>query len=194
MAGLQRNVMVRTASTDRRCRELEILGVKHELNSRRGSMTVTISRLYDSHNDAQQVVQRLESAGVAHSNVSIVANNSDSWFNTDKKVDRDGVDDRAEGAGKGAAISAGVGGAAGLLPGLACRRSPASDPLSQRVGWPRPRLARPQEPPPAVSSVRSRRPAFRRRMLNLTQKASVAAVRWCRRVSRTPTSPALIQY
>jgi len=27
MAGLQRNVMVRTASTDRRCRELEILGV-----------------------------------------------------------------------------------------------------------------------------------------------------------------------
>ena len=52
-----------------------------------------------------------------NSDISIVANNSDSWFNTDKKVDRDrdGVDDRAEGAGKGAGIGAGVGGAAGLL-------------------------------------------------------------------------------
>ena len=61
-------------------------------------MTVTISRLYDNHNDAQQAVRRLESAGVPHSDISIVANNSDSWFNTDKKVDRDrdGVDDRVE--------------------------------------------------------------------------------------------------
>ena len=94
-------------------------------------MTVTISRLYDNHNDAQKAVQRLESAGVPHSDISIVANNSDSWFNTDKKVDRDrdGVDDRAEGAGKGAGIGAGVGGAAAFSPGSACWRSPASDPL-----------------------------------------------------------------
>ena len=67
-------------------------------------MTVTISRLYDDHNDAQQAVRRLEAAGVPHSDISIVANNSDSWFNSEKKVDRDrdGVDDRAEGAGKAA--------------------------------------------------------------------------------------------
>src|SRR6185369_11363260 len=84
-------------------------------------MTVTISRLYDNHNDAQQAVRRLESAGVPHSDISIVANNSDSWFNADKKVDRDrdGVDDRAEGAGKGAGIGAGVGGAAGWLAATA---------------------------------------------------------------------------
>ena len=83
-------------------------------------MTVTISRLYDNHNDAQRAVGRLEAAGVPHSEISLVANNSDGWFNTDKKVDRDrdGVDDRAEGAGKGAGIGAGVGGTAGLLPGL----------------------------------------------------------------------------
>ena len=83
-------------------------------------MTVTISRLYDNHNDAQRAVGRLEAAGVPHSDISIVANNSDSWFNTDKKVDRDhdGVDDRAESAGKGAGIGAGVGGTAGLLAGL----------------------------------------------------------------------------
>ena len=67
-------------------------------------MTVTISRLYDSYADAQKAVQSLEGAGVPHSDISIVANNSDSWYGTDKKVDRDrdGVDDRAEGAGKGA--------------------------------------------------------------------------------------------
>jgi hypothetical protein len=99
-------------------------------------VTVTISRLYDSHNDAQQALQRLESAGVPHSDISIVANNSDSWFNTDKKVDRDrdGVDDRAEGAGKGAGIGAGVGGAAGLLAGLGLLAIPGLGPVVA-AGW-----------------------------------------------------------
>src|ERR1700721_3792867 len=82
-------------------------------------MTVTISRLYDNYPDAQRAVQGLESAGVPHSDISIVANNSDNWY-SGKKVDRDGngVDDRAEGAGKGAGIGAGLGGAAGLPAGL----------------------------------------------------------------------------
>src|ERR1700747_2596196 len=99
-------------------------------------MTVTISRLYDNHNDAQQAVRRLESAGVPHSDISIVANNSDSWFNTDKKVDRDrdGVDDRAEGAGKGAGIGAGLGGAAGLLAGLGLLAIPGLGPVVA-AGW-----------------------------------------------------------
>jgi hypothetical protein len=99
-------------------------------------MTVTISRLYDNHNDAQQAVRRLESAGVPHSDISLVANNSDSWFNTDKKVDRDhdGVDDRAEGAGKGAGIGAGVGGTAGLLAGLGLLAIPGLGPVSALLG------------------------------------------------------------
>jgi hypothetical protein len=99
-------------------------------------MTVTISRLYDNHNDAQQAVQRLESAGVPHSEISIVANNSDSWFNSDKKVDRDrdGVDDRAEGAGKGAGIGAGIGGTAGLLTGLGLLAIPGLGPVVA-AGW-----------------------------------------------------------
>ena len=99
-------------------------------------MTVTISRLYDTHNDAQQAVRRLESAGVPHSDISIVANNSDSWFNSDKKVDRDrdGVDDRAEGAGKGAGIGAGVGGTAGLLAGLGLLAIPGLGPVVA-AGW-----------------------------------------------------------
>ena len=69
-------------------------------------MTVTISRLYDSYSDAEKAVRGLEAAGVPHSDISIVANNSDNWYSTDKKVDRyrDGVDDRAEGAATGAGL------------------------------------------------------------------------------------------
>jgi len=159
-------------------------------------MTVTISRLYDNHDDAQHAVRRLESAGVPHSDISIVANNSDSWFNTDKKVDRDhnGVDDRAKGAGKGAGIGAGVVALPALLPGSACWQSPAADPLSQLVGWPRRRLAPPQEQLPAVLSERSRRPAFRNRVLTPMPTASVAAARWCRHEWPMRTGPASMRY
>jgi hypothetical protein len=99
-------------------------------------MTATISRLYDNYADAQKAVQSLESAGVPHSDISIVANNSDNWFSRGKKVDRDrdGVDDRAEGAGKGAGIGAGVGGAAGLLAGLGLLAIPGLGPVVA-AGW-----------------------------------------------------------
>jgi hypothetical protein len=99
-------------------------------------MTVTISRLYDTYTQAQAAVQRLETAGVPHSDISIVANNSDNWFSTDKKVDRDrdGTDDRAEGAGKGAGIGAGVGGTAGLLAGLGLLAIPGLGPVVA-AGW-----------------------------------------------------------
>src|SRR5437899_2989718 len=99
-------------------------------------MTVTISRLYDTPTQAQAAVRRLEAAGVPHSDISIVANNADSWFNTDKKVDRDrdGVDDRAEGAGTGAGIGAGVGGTAGLLAGLGLLAIPGLGPVVA-AGW-----------------------------------------------------------
>ena len=99
-------------------------------------MTVVISRLYDSYPDAEKAVRGLEAAGVPHSDISIVANNSDNWWNTDKKTDRDrdGVDDRAESAGKGAGIGAGVGGAAGLLAGLGLLAIPGLGPVVA-AGW-----------------------------------------------------------
>src|ERR1700759_5584258 len=99
-------------------------------------MTVTISRLYDTYADAQRAVQGLESAGVPHSEISLVANNSDNWYDSGKKLDRDhdGVDDRAEGAGKGAGIGAGVGGAAGLLAGLGLLAIPGLGPVVA-AGW-----------------------------------------------------------
>jgi hypothetical protein len=99
-------------------------------------MTVTISRLYDNYADAQRAVTGLEAAGVPHSDISIVANNSDNWYSADRKVDRDadGVDDRAEGAGKGAGIGAGVGAAAGLLTGLGLLAIPGLGPVVA-AGW-----------------------------------------------------------
>jgi hypothetical protein len=99
-------------------------------------MTVTISRLYDDYVDAQRAVTGLEAAGVPHSDITIVANNSDNWYSADRKIDRDadGVDDRAEGAGKGAVIGAGVGGAAGLLAGLGLLAIPGIGPVVA-AGW-----------------------------------------------------------
>ena len=107
-------------------------------------MTVTISRLYDNYTEAQRAVADLEAAGVAHSNISIVANNSDSWYDKNKTTttttankvdrDRDGVDDRAEGAGTGAGIGAGIGGAAGLLTGLGLLAIPGVGPVVA-AGW-----------------------------------------------------------
>jgi hypothetical protein len=98
-------------------------------------MTATISRLYDNYADAQKAVQGLEAAGVPHADISIVANNSDNWYGG-SKVDRDhdGVDDRAEGAGKGADMGAGLGGAAGLLAGLGLLAIPGLGPVVA-AGW-----------------------------------------------------------
>jgi hypothetical protein len=100
-------------------------------------MTATISRLYDTYADAERAVTRLEGAGVPHSDISIVANNSDNWYGSRSgKVDRDrdGVDDRAEGAGTGAGIGAGLGGAAGLLAGLGLLAIPGLGPVVA-AGW-----------------------------------------------------------
>jgi hypothetical protein len=99
-------------------------------------MTVTISRLYDTYADAQQAVRGLEAAGIPHSDISIVANNSDNWYSAGNKVDRDrdGADDRAESAGKGAGIGAGIGGTAGLLAGLGLLAIPGLGPVVA-AGW-----------------------------------------------------------
>lgn len=63
-----------------------------------------------------------------HSDISIVANNSDNWdeARTGKgDRDRDGVDDRAEGAG--------LGGAAGLLAGIGLLTIPGLGPVVAAV-------------------------------------------------------------
>ena len=97
-------------------------------------MAVTISRLYDRYADAERAVTALESAGIPNSDISIVANNSDEWYSGKKDRDGEGVDDRAECAGKGAGIGAGLGGAAGLLAGLGLLAIPGLGPVVA-AGW-----------------------------------------------------------
>ncbi|MGE0746415.1 MAG: hypothetical protein AB7K86_14250 [Rhodospirillales bacterium] len=102
-------------------------------------MTVTISRLYDSYDSAAQAVRNLEAAGVPPDDISMIANNTEGWY--DDRVpparhdaDRDGVDDRAEGAATGAGVGAALGGAAGLLAGLGMLAIPGLGPVVA-AGW-----------------------------------------------------------
>jgi hypothetical protein len=103
-------------------------------------MTVTISRLYNTHADARAAVQALESAGVKHNDISILASNADNWYANDSKPtlvpdrDLDGKDDRKEAAGAGAGIGAAVGGTAGLLAGLGLMAIPGVGPVVA-AGW-----------------------------------------------------------
>jgi hypothetical protein len=104
---------------------------------------ITISRLYDSYDAAAGAVSELERAGIPQSDISIIANNAEGWYERDRatgrttdKVDRDldGVDDRAEGAAAGAGIGATLGGVAGLLAGLGLLAIPGIGPVVA-AGW-----------------------------------------------------------
>ena len=98
-------------------------------------MTITLSRLYDDYATAHKVMKDLEAAGLLASEISIVASNADNWYATTKHDrDRDGVDDRAEGAATGATIGAATGGLAGLLAGFGLLAIPGIGPVVA-AGW-----------------------------------------------------------
>jgi hypothetical protein len=102
-------------------------------------MTRTIVRLFDRRTDAMEAAHELERMGVRHADVSIVASNKDSWFGGDAKdgkkdLDRDGRDDRAEGAAKGATTGGVLGAGAGLLAGLGLLAIPGLGPVVA-AGW-----------------------------------------------------------
>ena len=101
---------------------------------------ITISRLYDDYNTAARVYNDLDAAGISTSDISIVANNSEGWFDKNARepgridTDGDGVDDRTEGAATGAGIGGAVGGLAGLLAGLGMLAIPGLGPVVA-AGW-----------------------------------------------------------
>jgi hypothetical protein len=102
-------------------------------------MTVTIARLYDDYTTAARAAGELERVGLPHTEISVVANNSEGWYDESRpssRIDRDhdGVDDRAEGAAKGGGIGAAIGGAAGLLAGLGMLAIPGLGPVVA-AGW-----------------------------------------------------------
>jgi len=90
---------------------------------------------------ASQAVRDLEAAGLSSRDISIVASNADNWYQSGRSkrtdrvdTDRDGTDDRAEGAEAGAGIGAVIGGAAGLLAGLGMIAIPGVGPVVA-AGW-----------------------------------------------------------
>jgi hypothetical protein len=103
-------------------------------------MSATITRLYNSHVEAREVVRNLEAAGIKHGDISIVASNADNWYEPNGKSrtfpdrDLDGKDDRAEAAGTGAGVGATVGTTVGVLTGLGIMAIPGLGPLVA-AGW-----------------------------------------------------------
>jgi hypothetical protein len=93
-------------------------------------MTKTVSALYDTFTDATAAVRALEAAGVHHSDISMVANQSTADW--DGRVTK--VSDAAVDAGAGAGIGAGVGGLGGLLAGLGVMAIPGVGPVVA-AGW-----------------------------------------------------------
>ena len=87
----------------------------------------TVSGLFDNYDDASYAVGELESTGIARSDISIVANNSDNWYDNDSSK---AAEDAAGGAGLGAV----VGGAGGLLTGLGIMAIPGVGPVVA-AGW-----------------------------------------------------------
>ncbi|KAA3452303.1 hypothetical protein C7I87_02680 [Mesorhizobium sp. SARCC-RB16n] len=87
----------------------------------------TVTGLFDNYDDAADAVGELEATGVPRANISIVANNSDDWYDANHS-------EAAEDAGSGAGIGAVIGGAGGLLTGLGVMAIPGVGPVVA-AGW-----------------------------------------------------------
>ncbi|MBV9749514.1 MAG: hypothetical protein JO157_11935 [Acetobacteraceae bacterium] len=99
--------------------------------------TRTFTHLYDNHDYALQTVQALESAGVPHSDISLVANNADNRYGATTATGAVPADDTAAestGAGTGASVGTILGGGAGLLAGLGMLAIPGVGPVVA-AGW-----------------------------------------------------------
>ncbi len=87
----------------------------------------TVTRLYDNHADAVQVVQDLEAAGIPHSAISIVANNHGNRYGPV-------VAEGGKATGTGATAGGIVGGGVGLLAGIGLLAIPGVGPVVA-AGW-----------------------------------------------------------
>jgi hypothetical protein len=88
----------------------------------------TVTGLFDNYDDASDAVGELEASGIPHADISIVANNSDDWY------DDGDTSKAAEDAAGGAGLGAVIGGAGGLLTGLGIMAIPGVGPVVA-AGW-----------------------------------------------------------
>jgi hypothetical protein len=97
--------------------------------------TRTITRLYDTRDEAARAVQALEAAGVPHGDISLVGSAHD---RADEGVGdataADAGSGAATGAGTGATLGTLVGGGAGLLAGIGALAIPGVGPIVA-AGW-----------------------------------------------------------
>src|SRR5215204_7083453 len=108
--------------------------------TRKRAMQRTITAMFDHYQDAIEAVRRLEAAGVAQSDISIVSNdpahrtqdNTTPAGATTARADTD--DDTGTGAGTGASLGTLLGGGAGLLAGLGMLAIPGLGPVVA-AGW-----------------------------------------------------------
>ena len=98
----------------------------------------TFTHLYDTYEEATRTVEALESAGVPHSDISLVANNADNRHAAGTGATGTGATgaDTKEVASTGTGASAGtlVGGGIGLLTGLGLLAIPGVGPVVA-AGW-----------------------------------------------------------
>jgi len=104
-------------------------------------MTKTLTRVYDDYTSAELTVRELRAGGLADRHIGLVASNADGWHkpgsgDVDPKhdKDRDGRDDRSEGAAAGGGIGAIAGGAVGAAAGLGALAIPGIGPVVA-AGW-----------------------------------------------------------
>lgn len=93
-------------------------------------MTQTVTGLFDSYQQGEVAVRDLETLGIPHRDISIVANNA----HGEHAVGEHRADKAAEDAGKGAGIGATVGGVGGLLAGIGLLAIPGLGPVVA-AGW-----------------------------------------------------------
>lgn len=120
-------------------------------------MATTITRLFDSYDDARRAVNELEASGISHDRISLVANNAGDRYNADNRYGDTGMtgtttattgatststglttgdpEQGAEtGAGTGATLGTVLGGGAGLLAGIGSLAIPGVGPIIA-AGW-----------------------------------------------------------
>ena len=104
-------------------------------------MTKTITRVYDDYASAEETVAELQGAGLGASHIGLVASDAEGWHRPGEKSvtpihdkDRDGKDDRAEGAVTGGGVGVILGGAAGAAAGLGMIAIPGIGPVVA-AGW-----------------------------------------------------------
>ena len=104
-------------------------------------MSKTITCVYNDYASADRAVRELQAAGLSDSDISILASNAEGWHKPGENdvdpthdKDRDGKDDRAEGAAAGGGLGAIAGGAAGVAAGLGLLAIPGVGPVVA-AGW-----------------------------------------------------------